>query len=114
MLKFIVIVAALITIIFLVLFKNDESNLTDSLIVGKKDYVFEQGMDIEGSNLFEDLSLADDIPALKKTCNAYPNKSCRGFNTDGQFKVSAHADQLVDWDDAMNDPKRGFYMRNMK
>jgi len=111
MLKFIVIVAALITIIILLLFKSDVKSKGN---VPKKDYEFEQGMDIEGSNLFEDLSLAGDIPALKKACNAYPNKSCRGFNTDGQFKVSARADQLVDWDNANNDPKRGFYTRNMK
>jgi hypothetical protein len=111
MLKFIVIVAALITILILLLFKSDVKSKGNVL---KKDYEFEQGMDIEGNNIFEDLSLADDIPALKEACNVYPNKSCRGFNTDGQFKVSAHADQLIEWDEAINDPKRGFYTRNMK
>lgn len=108
-----IIIGVLVAVIILLLFKKENSP-NRGVKEGRTaplDYTFDQGMDIMGSNLFEDASLADDIPALKKACNAYPNKSCRGFNTDGQFKVSAHADQLIDWDEATYDLDRGFYTR---
>lgn len=71
-------------------------------------YTFYPTMDSSGSNIRQDIYIANNVPALKKACGQLDN--CVGFSTDGSLKYLIRPRSK--WKTWTTDPNKGLYVRN--